>query len=89
MINSHFFFFSIDEQVEGLISSPLQQRWTSEVFQRNVNKVRSILVSVDACMEHWMFASMLSKLGRVEHALYNNSDHFLLVFFRDELIEIH
>ena len=48
---------------EGLISSPLQSRWQSSVFVNNVNKVRSILSSVEACLKHWMFASLLSKMS--------------------------
>ena len=40
--------------VEGLIDSPLRCRWTAAVYQSNVNKVQSIIDTVDACMNHWM-----------------------------------
>ena len=63
MVAAGNMLFELFKVVEGLISSPLQSRWQSSVFVNNVNKVRSILSSVEACLKHWMFASLLSKMS--------------------------
>ena len=74
------------QTVEGLISSPLQDRWTTDVLQRNVNKVSAILISVESCMKHWMFRSMLLKLQIGNVFFFFNTSIFYLFRQYSEVI---
>ena len=63
------------EVAMSLIKSPLIDRWTAEVFEKNVSKVASVLSSVRGALVDWRFANMLSRfpgggvsLARLEEA---------------------